>query len=113
MSAQFLPEYSFVPVPGGYKPAYRLFVDKPLHIVPGSVAVASTVQATALAKEYVRERLNPPIRSEVMVDIQDELGVDQWRREKAQQAIEEQQSVLGAIIIKGRQIEVETKRRRA
>lgn len=115
MNGDLLPEYKAVPTPHGYRPSYRLYVGQPERCVTypeGPRYFATAGEAVRAAQEHVRATLNPPIRAEKLVAT-DELGVDEWRRQKAQQAIEEQQSVLGAIIIKGRQIEVETKRRRA
>lgn len=113
MSGDFLPEYTFVPVGSGYRPAYRLFVGKPLHMVPGSTPCASPMQAVRAAKEYVRIKLNPEIRAEQAPSNHDPLGIAHWHDERAGRAANDQVQAFGAIYLKGRKIEVEMRRRRA
>jgi hypothetical protein len=109
MSADFLPEFRTVPMPGGgYRGCYRLFVGKPFRLIPGE-AKETAGQALTAAREYVRAKLNPPIRSEIAV--KDVLGVQQWHEERAARQAEQQEQALGAIIVKGRQIKVERKER--
>lgn len=108
--SDFLPEYTFVPIGGGYRPAYRLFVGKPLVMVPGAEPLPTATQAVNAAKEYVREKLNPPIRAEQVEVVQDVLGVDAWHRERAGQAARDQQEAFGSIFKRGREIKVERRK---
>lgn len=112
---QFLPEYSFVPTRGGYRPAYRLFVGKPLHMVPGSEPLPTAGQAVAAAMDYVRERINSKIEAE-QIEVEAELSeFDAWKRRKADQERAERHRVFGpqAIIrdCAGNEVKVETRRR--
>lgn len=106
----FLPEYTFSPKGGSYLPAYRLFAGQKLRLVPGVEPQPSVVEAVKVAKEYVRARLNPPIRSEQIADpIADEVAA--WRLKQAQERAAEQEAALGAVIVRGgRQVAVERRR---
>lgn len=106
----FLPEYTFSPKGGSYLPAYRLFAGQKLRLVPGVEPQASVVDAVKVAKEYVRARLNTPIRSEQIAGpVSDEVAA--WHLRKAEQRAAEQEAALGAIIVKGgRQVAVERRR---
>jgi hypothetical protein len=108
--SDFLPEYHYLPVPGGYRASYRLFAGSPFRLIPGAEKFASAGQAITAAKEYVRARLNPPIRGEV-TEARDVLGLQQWHEEKAAQRAAEQEQALGAIVINGRAVKVERRQR--
>jgi hypothetical protein len=112
----FLPDYSSMSTACGYRPMYKLFVGAnwrvvPQSKVPGFFPTAS--QAINAAKEYVRARINPTIRAEQTSVIADALGVAEWRQERAGRAARDQEGVLGAIVVKGRQVVVERRRARA
>ncbi|TPK14151.1 hypothetical protein [Mesorhizobium sp. B2-5-11] len=109
MTTSFLPEYNAVPVRGGYRGSYRLFDSQPFRFIPGCEPYPTAGQALTAAKEYVRLRLNPPIRGEV-TEAKDVLGLAAWHVEKAAQRAAEQEQALGAIIVKGRQVKVERRR---
>lgn len=111
MKGDFLPEYTMVPAGALYRPAYRLFVGQPLHLVPGVEPCVSVSAAVNAAKAYVREKLNPPIRVQHADIVTDVLGVDAWHQERAEQRARDQEQVLGAIVVKGRQVKVERRRR--
>lgn len=109
--ADFLPEYTYLPIGALYRPAYRLFVGQPLHLVPSVEPCVTVSAAINAAKDYVREKLNPPIRVEHAEMVADVLGVDAWHQERAERRARDQEQVLGAIVIKGRQVKVERRRR--
>lgn len=111
----FLPDYSSMSTASGYRPMYRLFVGANWHVIPQSKVPGyfpTAWQAIEAAKEYVRARLNPVIRSEKAEAIVDCLGVDAWRRERAAQAAGDQEAVLGALIVRGKAVKVERRKRR-
>ncbi|MFI7996073.1 hypothetical protein ACFMKC_19950, partial [Acinetobacter baumannii] len=90
------PEYWYLPVGGGYVPAYRLFTGKQLHIVPGNQPMATAGQAMAVAREYVRQRLNSPVQA-CTVEPEAELDeIERWRRKKADEAAAEKAKVFGS-----------------
>lgn len=109
--ADFLPDYTYLPIGSLYRPAYRLFVGQPLHLVPNVEPCTTASAAVKAAKAYVRERLNPPIRAQHAEIVSDVLGVDAWHQERAEQRARDQEQVLGAILVKGRQVKVERRRR--
>lgn len=112
MTASFLPEFNAVPVRGGYRGSYRLFDSQPFRFIPGCEPYPTAGRALEAAKDYVRERLNPPIRGEV-TEARDVLGIQQWHEQRAARAAAEQEQALGAIVVKGRQVKVERRRERA
>jgi hypothetical protein len=62
-------------------------------------------QAIEAAKECVRRILNPEIRAEQTSDaLADEVTL--WRQRRAGEAAEAQEAALGAIVVKGRSVEV-------
>ena len=62
MTGDFLPEFKILPAKGGgYLARYRLIEGKPFVIIPGGARESAT-KALNAAKEYVRAKLNPPIR---------------------------------------------------
>jgi hypothetical protein len=112
MTGSFLPEFKEIPVRGGYRASYRLFDSQPYRFIPGKEVFATAGQAITAAKDYVRARLNPPIRGEVTEPC-DVLDVRAWHEQKAAQRAAEQEQALGAIIIKGRAVKVERTKVRA
>jgi hypothetical protein len=88
-----------------------LFSDRPFRLIPGAEKFASAGQAITAAKDYVRARLNPPIRGEVTEPC-DVLGLAHWHEQKAAQRAAEQEQALGAIVVKGRAIIVERRKER-
>lgn len=109
--SDFLPEYHYLPVAGGYRPAYRLFAGKPFRLVPDSLPLPTVSQAIAAAKEYVKGKLNPEIRCEKAAEGVDPLGVAEWHEQRAARAAHDQEAALGAVIVKGRQVKIERRRR--
>ncbi|TPN44439.1 hypothetical protein FJ981_27985 [Mesorhizobium sp. B1-1-4] len=108
MTGDFLPEFKIVPAKGGgYLASYRLFDGVPFKLIPGDVK-ATAGQALNAAKDYVRQKLNPPIRREIAA--KDVLGVQQWHEARAARQAEQQEQALGAIIVKGKQVKVERRR---
>lgn len=114
----FLPEYTSVPIGTGglCKPAHRLFTGQRLTIVPGSQPYDSVVRAAAAAKEYVRQKLNPPITGERCDPEPDILGIEDWRRKNREQSDAERNRVFGqaqpsVIHRNGRDIKVERRKR--
>ncbi|TPJ70476.1 MULTISPECIES: hypothetical protein [unclassified Mesorhizobium] len=113
MTRDFLPEYSQMPRGSRYLALYRLFAGSGWKYVrkDGAPVECDTAsQAIEAAKECVKRILNPEIRSEQAAVVEDVLGVEAWQRARAGQAAEIQESALGAIIIRGRQVKVERKR---
>ena len=108
MTGCFLPEFKTVPVRGGYRGSYRLFDSQPFRFIPGCEPYPTATQALTAAKDYVRERLNPPIRGEV-TEAKDVLGLSAWHLEKAAQRAAEQEQALGAIVVRGRTVKIERK----
>lgn len=110
----FLPDYNQMPWQGRYRPLFKLFSTDGWKFVrrDGQPIECDTAhQAIEAAKECVRRILNPEIRAEKAEQVADILGVEQWRRERAGQAAGDQEAVLGALIVKGRQVRVERVRR--
>ena len=119
----FLPEYSQMPVGDRYRPLFRLFAGENWRYVrkDGKPVECDTAgKAIEAAKECVKRILNPVIRSEeikapVIDPLADEVVAFMARRD--QQAEEEKARVFGSmstVFLKGgRQVQVETRRRRA
>lgn len=110
----FLPDYSSMPFNGRYRPLFKLFSTDNWKFVRenGTPVERDTAgQAIQAAKDCVRRILNPEIRAEQAEIVADVLGVEEWRRERAAQAAGDQEAVLGAVIVKGRQVKVERVRR--
>lgn len=111
----FLPDYSSMPVNGRYRPLFKLLSTDNWRFVrkDGAPVECDTAhQAIEAAKECVRQILNPEIRSEKAEAIADVLGVDQWRRERAERTAGDQEAVLGAVIVRGRTVKIERRRAR-
>lgn len=112
MTGDFLPDYWFLPVPGGYRASYRLFADHPFRLIPGAEKFATAGQAIEAAKAYVRERLNPKIRGEV-TEARDVLGLTQWHVDRAAREAQSQEAVLGGVIVKSRTVKIERRKVKA
>ena len=109
MTGGFLPEFKVMPAKGGgYLALYRLFEGKPFVIIPGG-SWESATKALNAGKEYVRAKLNPPIRAEKAEA--DTLGRSQWHEERAARQAEQQEQALGGIISRGRMIKIERRSR--
>lgn len=111
---QFLPDYGQMPWQGRYRPLFRLFAHEGWKFVRKDglpIECDTAGQAIQAAKDCVRRILNPAIRAEQAEIAADVLGVEEWRREKAAQVAGNQEAVLGAVIVKGRQVKVERVRR--
>jgi hypothetical protein len=113
MSDDFLPEFKVMQAKcGGYRGMYRLFCGKEFKLIPGA-AKATASQAMSDVKEYVRLKLNPPIRAEKKAPEPDTLGRAQWHEQRAAVEAERQERVLGAVIIRGKPVAIERRRVRA
>jgi hypothetical protein len=109
MTDGFLPEFKIMPAKGGgYLAMYRLFEGKPFVIIPGG-SWESATKALKAGKEYVRAKLNPPIRAEKAEA--DTLGRAQWHEQRAARQAEQQEQALGGVIVKGRTVVVERRAR--
>jgi len=104
MTMSFLPEFKIVPTKeGGYRASYRLFEGKPFRLIPGE-AKSTAGQALNAAKAYVREKLNPPIRTErpkMEPAPEDALGLAKWRERQLALLAEAQEKALGGVITRG------------
>jgi hypothetical protein len=95
MTADFMPEYYYVPWAGGYIGTYRLYDDKPFKQIPGRVIYPTSGQATAAAKAYVAAGLNPKIEAERIEQEREISEIDAWRHKKAAEAIAERERAFG------------------
>ncbi|WP_018428235.1 hypothetical protein [Hoeflea sp. 108] len=114
MSGEFLPDYSHMPWNGRYRPLFKLFATERWRYVrkDGAPVECDTAgQAIEAAKECVRRILNPTIYSERTAVVEDVLGVAAWHEQRAARAANDQEAVLGAIVVKGRQVKIERRRR--
>lgn len=114
MSGEFLPDYSSMPWKGRYRPLFKLFASERWRYVrkDGEPVECDTAsQAIEAAKACVRRILNPAIYSERAAVAADVLGVAAWHEQRAARAAQDQEAALGAVIIKGRQVRVERRRR--
>lgn len=83
----FLPDYSTMPAPGGFRALYRLFDRQPWRPVvckrtKAAIIFPDVISAIKAAKELVRVKLNPHIHTatqDIAESEEDVLGVDQWR----------------------------------
>ena len=111
----FLPDYSSMPVNGRYRPLFKLLSTDNWRFVRKDgkpIEVETAGQAIEAAKECVRQILNPEIRAEKAEAIADVLGVEEWRRARAERTAGDQEAVLGAVIIRGKTVRVERRRAR-
>lgn len=123
MTKAFLPEYGQMPYGDKYRPLFRLFADENWRFVrkDGQPVECDTAgQAVEAAKECVKRILNPVIRSEEIEApandaLADEAAAFLARRD--QEAEEEKARVFASMstvfLRSGKQVPVETKRRRA
>jgi hypothetical protein len=124
--ADFLPEYSQMPVGDRYRPLFRLFAGEGWRYVRKDgrpVECATISQAISEAKDCVRRILNPEIRVEHIEAVANDALADEvqaFLAKREQEAEAEREKVFGGIVRSvihmrgGRQVQVETiKRRRA
>lgn len=112
---EFLPDYGQMLWKGRYRPLYKLFANDGWRHArkDGKPIECDTAhQAIEAAKDCVRRILNPEIRAEQAEIVADVLGVEEWRRERAAQAAGDQEAVLGALIVRGKAVKVERRKRR-
>lgn len=110
MSRTFMPKAHYLPIKDRYRPMYRLFQEEPWKLVPKAQAYPSVGQAITAAEAYMAEKLNPTIYAERAAVAEDVIGVAAWHEERAARAAQDQEAVLGAVIVKGRQVKVERRR---
>lgn len=83
----FLPDYSTMAAPGGFRALYRLFDKQAWRPVTckrtkSAIIYPDVISAIKAAKEFVRVKLNPHIVSAVQDNEEsdeDILGIDTWR----------------------------------
>jgi len=113
MTRVWFPEAHYMPYGGGYLPLHRWYVGDPYKLLPGPKEPYPTVtQAKNAARDYMAALMASRMRSEAVEapEPADALGVDQWHQERAGRAAAEQERALGALIVKGRQIQVERRK---
>lgn len=110
MSRTFLPKAHYLPIGDRYRPMYRLFQEEPWKLVPKGQAYPSVGQAIAAADAYMAEKLNPTIHAERAAQAEDVLGIAAWHEERAARAAQDQETALGAVIVRGKQVKVERRR---
>lgn len=101
MKPDFPPEYGHMSLNGQYAALYRLFTNQSWRHVCNPetkkpLLFDSVGKAITAAKEHVRNKLNPDLRTaEPVVDeddkaLQDVLGIEQWRASKIEERAENQ-----------------------
>jgi hypothetical protein len=90
--SDFFPDVSTMPRPGGYSGLYRLFTDQAWKYVSDPktkkpIVFPGVGEAVKAARETVRLKLNPHIRSQagavaVEPDDEDILGIEEWMKGK-------------------------------
>lgn len=105
----WLPEPGYCEVSGKFRPAYRWYVEDKFRPVPGTGRFPTAEGAMGAARDFI-VAAQTPIRAERTETDPDPLGVDQWHQERAGRAAAEQERALGALIVKGRQVQVERRR---
>lgn len=101
MKSDFLPEYGHMSLNGQYAALYRFFTNQSWRHVcdpktKKPLLFGSVSKAIDAAKEHVREKLNPDLKTaEPVVDedakaLQDVLGIEQWRAAKVEERAENQ-----------------------
>lgn len=88
----FLPEFSTMPAPGGVRGLYRLFDEQPWRMVchpatKAPVIFPSAKEALGAARDLVKRKLNPDLRSADAVEVvpsddPDLLAMEEWRKSK-------------------------------
>jgi hypothetical protein len=115
MTRAFLPDYSVMPLNGRYRPLFKLYQDERWRMVlvdRKPIDCGSASEAIQRAKDHVASILNPKIHCERSADV---LGIDDWRKRKAEAVEEERASVFAGfdgsrIFRQGREITVERRR---
>jgi hypothetical protein len=111
MTRTWFPEAHYMPDMGQYRPMYRWYRENPWRLVPGEARYPTAGRAIAAAKDWLASRLNShPGEGAPEPANDDPLGVAAWREERAGRAAQDQQQALGAIIVKGKQVQVEKRR---
>ena len=100
MTKSFLPDYSQMQIGSKHRPLFRLFAGEGWKFVRKDgrpLEFDTSIQAIEAAKECVRAILNPPIRAEqtAPVEIELDLRIEEWRRQREEQALQERQRVFG------------------
>lgn len=112
-----LPEYHAQPHGRKFKAAFKLFEGTDWHVVPNSEPFDTAREAIEVAKEHVKQALNSRIRaSKDEQELADSLGVEEWHRKKAAEAVLGAESVFGDCppVVKnasGREAPVERRKR--
>lgn len=109
MSRTFLPKAHYMPWRGQYRPMFRFYKESPWTLVPKAEPCETAGAALAAADAYLEQKLNPPIRAEQAPADPDIIG--DWYTQRAARQAEQQEAALGGIIIKGRQVTVERRKR--
>lgn len=110
MSRTFLPKAHYMPWHGEYRPLYRWYSEQPWTLVPGGLSYPTAKKAIDAADEFLARGLNPVIRCEKAAETADPFGLAEWHEQRAAKAANDQEAVLGAVIVKGRQVKVERRR---
>lgn len=110
MTRTWFPEAHYMPDMGQYRPTYRWHLEDGWTLVPGRKLYPSVGQAIDAAKQYLIAAQKPIRAARVESANDDPLGVAAWRDERAGKAAEDQQQALGAVIVRGRQVQVERRR---
>lgn len=95
MSRTFMPKGSYIPKPDGFTPTFRYYREANWTPVPGAIPQATIDEAISVAEDYMAKQLNPPIRSERMPEI----GIGQWKSERAERIAEQQRADLKAFVV--------------
>jgi uncharacterized protein YgiM (DUF1202 family) len=116
----FMPDFSTMPASNGYRALYRLFDEQSWRMVIDRATKKPAVfdtqfAAITAAKDVVRLKLNPQIRSEASPiepeeDDKDLLAMEEWRTKK-----QEEYAAIRALVKNGknrRRFVVEKKQRR-
>jgi hypothetical protein len=111
MSRTFLPAWNQMFDGISHRGLFRLFKEEPFRMIPGKQRFSDSLSAIKAAQAHVETILNPRLRAEKAEAPADPLGLAAWQEQRAGQAAEDQQQAFGAVIIKGRQIPVERRRR--
>lgn len=112
----FLPEYSAIAVGKTYRACYRLIEGRAWRMVRGTdklpVICQTASQAVSVAKDRVRQLLNPTLTGGPV----DDLGAGEWLSEKQERQERERMAVFGhhrpqRLFSQGREVAVEYRRR--
>jgi hypothetical protein len=113
MARTFFPKAHYMPIGDRYRPLYRWYEESNWTMVPNVGTFPTVAQALSAAEDYMKARMNPEIRAEQAKESADPLGVSAWRQERAGRAENDQRATFGSIFKQGREIKVESKKRKA